>query len=585
VITIRITNQPTIPPAAGGLPDDDSGAYLYTTATHGGIWIVYTIEAAFFVIKKLRSEGKIDTRSINVTIFLLPVYSTQLNPLRVLSVGILKKIFSMLPGLMKNHFPETLKLKLSSEQSGSFYNQIYSGNKVTLHKGPDTLTFSLLNTLSLKYIFNYYRSYLKAIILWTRCYQRFHFDEQKFLHLEYHNAHIGDLAASTTLRAKSQFGGSLKPCFDLFCRLANGICICDIAATLPFKNSTLNYAFFPESTFLHFAYQRTLENMGSWTIHNYLYNTKFDLLNPGQKWKNGFFVHPPENGECNPEETKKVDDYMDIRLYQAGQKLSYMLGRQNENLASDIKDISGNPVKIDKNGLNVLIFLHSFDDEQFLFGLDGFNDLYHWVIFTIDHCLGNSRIDKILVKPHPCDNPKRYPADKVAFENLQKRYLNDERVVFIEKSSSIVFLAKSTHIFGITHHGSIAEEFVYLHQPVIASVFAPWQSNFSFIRTWKDPEEYGKLLDSLSIDTWSPPDESELKSLCAFILDYRLNDHQIKITFEQKSRWRQFVRLYSGESVVFSEENFDKYEKIFRDLSVDDPVMKEFIDLLYETEY
>lgn len=560
-------------------------AKLFTTATHGGYWLIIIIDAAFLLIKRIRDQQGNEHKPIHIDISLLPVYSFQLNPFHLLTFRLIKHVYPVLPGFMKRWLPDTLRMKILSGTKESFFNEVYSGKKVRLQYGEDILTLTHYNVISWKSCVRYIGSYIKSIPLFLSCYNRRGFNVLKFLTLNYQNVPIGDLVAAITTRYKPQFGGSVKPCLRLFLNLANVIMICDIASILHLNKNKQNFAFFPESTFPHFGYQRTLQYREAITIHNYLYNKKFEILAPGQFWFNGLFVNPV-NQQCSPEDIKKVEDYMDIRLFHAGQKLGYMLGKQNENLLNGIKDVSGNSIILDNKKLYAVIFLHSFDDDQYLYGPDGFTDLYEWVTFTVDRCLQNNSIEKILIKPHPCDTPDRYPTDKVAFQNLLNRYSNNNRIAFIEKTSSLVYLAENYHIFGITHHGSVAEEIAYLHQPVIASVHAPWQAYFSFVRTWESPEEYGKLIDSLSMGNWAPPSESEMHSLFSFILEYRLNDYQMSTLFRKDSVWFQIEKAYTGKEITeFDSENSIKYayDNIIQSMSRDDPAFQKILKTIYDS--
>lgn len=563
--------------------DDESDIILYAPSTHGGLFIFITIDAAFFLIKKIRSERNNSPEPIHVKIILLPVDSHQQDPLMKWTRWALKKIVFGLPKKIKNGLPGKIKhLSLTSPlPEQSLYNQIYSGKKVQLQRGQDTISFNLFNTTSLRYALLYYSSYINSLALWLTCYQKRHFVAEKFLKLHYQQIPIGDLAASSTLRRKPQLGGSLQPCIELFLDLTNAVGMCKLCKILPLNENKQNYAFFHETTYIPNAYQRTLHHLGANALY-YGYK-KFEIVNASQPYAlNCYCIRQPVSKSCQQEDMSRIEEYMNIRLFEADKKLPYMFGKQNNNLSTKIRDLSGNSVSLNAENLYVVIFLHSFDDAQYWFGLDGFDDLYHWVIFTIDHCLKNSSIDKILIKQHPCiDDPQKFPTDKIAVEKLIQRYGNNERIVFIDKSSSLVFLAKSAHLFGITHHGSVASELVYLHQPVIASACGPWQSFFSFIRTWQNPEEYERILDSLSLKTWSPPSESELKSLFTYLLEYHLNDYRMGITFQNKSWLSQFSKLYSNTDFFeFNDKNYNEYQRVFESLTSEDKIFRDFINIL-----
>ena len=122
-----------------------------------------------------------------------------------------------------------------------------------------------------------------------------------------------------------------------------------------------------------------------------------------------------------------------------------------------------------------------------------------------------------------------------------------------------------------------------MRQPVIAFTHAPWQSGYSFVRSWQNPEDYERLLDSLSIETWSPPSESELNSLFAYILEYRMNDYQMMHPGKNR-RWFQFLKMYTGnECIELTSENYLKFEELFQTITAEDPIFQQFIKHLADS--
>ena len=246
------------------------------------------------------------------------------------------------------------------------------------------------------------------------CYEGRRFVAQKYLELHYQEIHIGDLAASTTLIEKPQLAGSLQPCLKLFHNLANAICICNLCKNLPVNNDKQNYVCVPEPTYIHSVYLKALHNLGVPIIEPNLYYKKFDIISASQAYSNPWIARPPV-GSSQPFEKIQVENHLNKRLLNS--ELYYMrMWGQNNNLSSEIKDIYGKIVVLSERNLNTVIFLHSFEEGQYFYGLDGFDDLFHWTIFTIDHCLRNSSIDLILVKPHPAIDPdKSNICDKISF--------------------------------------------------------------------------------------------------------------------------------------------------------------------------
>jgi hypothetical protein len=577
VIIINQTNNDLGHSREKGYSDEEPDLVLYTTDSHGGEWLIDLIGTALWLVKLHQAEKNGSKKPANINIILLPIGNAKINPLTGFLIHVIKRLLIGLPDIIKNYLP--WKFKQYAKQS--LYNEIHSGKKVHLQQENITIIFSLFSTASLRYILLYLRSFGSSISLWLNHHERGDFNVQKFLNLHFQNIHIGDCIASTTLREQPQLAGSLQSCMQLFLNLTDAICICNLSNKLQKNKKNPTYVIVPEPTYLHFVYARALHYFRSTIIvEDFSYYSKFDITKPGVPYVNPWIAKPHPNLP-DKNERSQIENYLKERIFETDRKLWYMFVGQNNNTLTEIKDIHGDKIDLDDKKLYAVVFLHSFEDGQYFYGLDGFNDLYHWVIFTIDRLLNNSSINMILIIQHPNVDYKTYPSDKLAFENLLERYCVNERIVFIDKISSLVHLAKSVRMFGITHHGSVAEELVYLHQPIIGSATAPWQNHYSFVRTWKNPEDYAILLDSLSIKSWAHPSEPELNSLYAYIQEYRFNEFQKKFPYQKTAGWMNFLRLYSREpSVEMNRENQKKFEEIFREIPADDPVFREFINSL-----
>lgn len=558
----------------------DPDVRIYTTATHGGLWLLYLFEVPFWLTQELKSEDMSHHNQIHMEIVLLPTRIHQLFPTPYYFNQTFRNTFRQLYKIIRNTSPD-LSTEKSDNKSVSIYDRIYSGEKVNFQFGQFSLTFRLYNSLSLQCGLPYLKSIIKSTYYWLKCYRGGHFIIQKLLNLKYHNIQIGDLVASITLRNKPHLAGSLKPCSELFLNLASAICICDLCDRVSLEKEKNKYVLVPEQTYLNNIYERMLHELGTSIIEPLLYYQKYKIIPPDQVYTNPCIIRSSVNRELSPVEINRVHDYMDIRLSNIGQIMYCMDEGQNDNSSNGIVDIYGNIIDLSRQRLYVLLFLHAFEDSQYHFGTDGFDDLYHWTTFTIDQCLNNDSIDMILIKQHPAVNYKLYHGDKAAYDNLIRRYLGNTKVIFIGKNSSLVYLAKNYHLFGITHHGSIAEELVYLGQPIIASSYAPWQSNYCFVKTWKNIKEYSYILHSLSVEMWSPPSDIELSSLYAYILEYRLNDYTVKCRSEKKSSWFQFAKLYFKDDLFeFTQENGEIIEGILKKMNREDQIFKDYIELL-----
>ena len=150
VSKIKATDVDEGPSGENTLLRDNPDVVLFTTASHQGLWLANIIDATFWLTKILQSERNGNQKPTHVTILLLPVGSYQQNPLIYWPAQLIKKMLIGLPPVIKNRLSDNLKSKPFFVQNQSFYNQIYSGKKVHLNYGQDSLTFGLFNTLSLR---------------------------------------------------------------------------------------------------------------------------------------------------------------------------------------------------------------------------------------------------------------------------------------------------------------------------------------------------------------------------------------------------------------------------------------------------
>ena len=76
-------------------------------------------------------------------------------------------------------------------------------------------------------------------------------------------------------------------------------------------------------------------------------------------------------------------------------------------------------------------------------------------------------------------------------------YATNKKVIFLNKTSSLIALCKNLKFYGITRCGSVAE-IVYLGQPMIDGKWS-WSDEFKFLIKWKSVNDYDRVLKSLSI--------------------------------------------------------------------------------------
>ncbi|HUP88515.1 MAG TPA: hypothetical protein VM100_04165, partial [Longimicrobiales bacterium] len=336
---------------------------------------------------------------------------------------------------------------------------------------------------------------------------------------------VGDLAASSFFN--SEFGvGDVQPHPYLFYTLFEACYLVALAERLTKRTGSQPYfAMTPEPSYTSAAAYRCFYKCGAAAIDVYQRCHVIAVVPPTNS--------PPANGptlnsvprparQLSPESRTRVEQYFKLRLSSAAKVLAHMRYGENDNTARELVDYEGNPASLTEDRVHCAIFLHSFADAQYYYGLDGFDSLSHWLFHSIDACLVNKGIATVVIKPHPSETYRGMHTDAVILREIMQRYGSNERVLLLHPKASLTRLCSSAPLVGITNHGSVAEELVYLGQPVIASVFAPWGEHYRFARLWKTQEQYDELIKSINPDSWTPPTEEEKEELVHFILDQRV---------------------------------------------------------------
>ncbi len=551
---------------------DQPEIVLYTTRSHGARYLYECIGAVGWVKSQMSNDSNIGQSIISekYKIMLLPVgpYIFKL-PYRWI-----KRFISIFKYIIAN------KTKHKGQsKTKSLYHSVHSGKTATLTYDQTTICIEVFREQILFHGYKFLKSLFNALFLWGKCFSNKKFSPNSFLGLHYQGIHIGDLAASTTLRAHPQLGGSLRACKELFVKLAEAIYICELVNSLSLHENAQNYVIVPEPTYLHAVYQRSLHARGVNILSFLSYKEKYFVVPSDQEFVNPVFASTPIDEVIDP---SVINSYMNLRLLDPSQLLDYWVAGKNNNDEKKIYEINGDSIFISNNGLSVVVFLHSFDDAQYYFGLDGFSDIYDWTIFTIDTCLINNNITRVLIKPHPNVDFERYQGDRIALNKLINKYKNKRKITFLGKSSSLIALSKMGKLYGITHHGSVAEELVYLGQPVVASAYAPWTKSFPFLKTWRTIEEYEELITSISFDNWASPSESEREWLFRYIYEYRLKTIELlKIANIDK-----FVKVFAEKNIEFTNNNDLRWEGEFeaelRELDSNSEIFQELMRELFK---
>jgi hypothetical protein len=437
------------------------------------------------------------------------------------------------------------------------------------------INIRLLNSGYLKSLGPTLSALWTAAWYWIRCLRRGKLDVQRFLLLRHRSLHIGDLIASESLRRDPAAGGSLLRCgrLGMFWCLVGGVYTTNYVDAMEWQSHPPAYVAIPEPTYLEAIYCRALRHKGLRILELHDYAKPFRIIPPEEEERIPYVARINKGVRLSHSQQEKVWQYMAERLSDSSKHLSYMFSGQNINSCASVRSINRESIAMERKSLTMVLFMHYFDDAQYCFGLDGFEDLYDWTIVSIDECLMNTHVGRILVKAHPNADPLFHPGDKIGVEMIRRRYHHEPRVIFIEPHTSITGISSLGLVYGLTHHGSVAEELVAVGVPVIASSKAPWGTTYPFLRVWNSSGEYIDILKSLHAANWLPPNDAQKEALAQFVSEYRLNveperDHE---------SWFQWMNWADKTTHELSRDSFTEAIRRIGALEQDSPLLLEWL--------
>lgn len=519
---------------------------LYAPANYGVEFLFTCIDVACRAARGTLSSEIPRPSTVQAEIVLLPFPQSFKRSLANIALS----LFSGLPGFARgvalkfipSYASTFVRAKL--KHRGSLFQTVERGYEVHFDVAGTWISIRSVKVNLARRVKISASALLISMRLWLRTICSGKFIAQDFLELVYDRVEVGRLAASQTLRVKWKMGGSIRATSSLFFALASAVYLCKTSKLVRLSGAKCNLVMVPELTYLCAVYEQALSQKGANIVSLYSYRHTFEIRKRDEAESHPDAAERDKN--TDDIDTTTSEQYLMKRLDEPVHALPYMTTGVNAPPRGEILTLNRDPVKLREDALSVVVFLHTVEDAQYYFGLDGFADIMDWSIFTIDKCLENENIDKVLVKMHPNIDLEYYRADKLAFERLLLRYSHRARCAFISSTTSLVDLASGGRRYGITHHGSVAEEFVYLGQPVVASVRSPWAGQYSFTTVWRNPEAYEQILKSLSFDKWSPPNELERAELMSFVQNYRLKQSD----YRKKAAWRCLADLRDGHGAA-----------------------------------
>jgi len=512
---------------------------IHTTQVNGAVNFYKSIDASCFLVNQL---GGADT----LNVYFHPVY---------LEFRIAMFAKKTMKSFIGNWRGGTFKNKRS------VYGEFQSKKFVDLH---------IVNGVKVNFKKEGYgvRSYLSAIFptvnLILDCYSGFKFDCNKALSLEYGRIVIGDLVASTSLRRSGKAGGNIKKSkISFMLHLFNAVTImryCSEKGLLSIGDNKIDRFFMTnDPMYICGIYKRIVVVNGGRILETHSNRAEYDIMKSGE-YANPFFCKRRDES-VSESDSFNVSEYLKKRFSDPSGTLAYMFYGTNKEYEY-LLDKKGKEIEI-RDGLSVVIFLHSFSDAQYVFGKDCFCDLYDWVNYTIGILLQNKNVTRIFIKQHPNIDFDIHEADLVAIRRIERKYTNISKVVWLATDVSPRSLNKKINFVGITHHGSIAEELAFLGVKVIASTYAPWGGGYNFLYSWSSLEEYRDLLLKLSLTNNSAPLGVD-SELVRYVCDYRLNDD-----YEPSNRvfWMKYKTFFDDFFKVGSDNRRRKSTIVLNQLS------------------
>jgi hypothetical protein len=389
------------------------------------------------------------------------------------------------------------------------------------------------------------------------------------MELDYRGCLVGQVAASVSLNKVYELSGAYRPIRKVWLNLRHSIALALNSFSIGARSDCY---FFPhESTYHDLVYVQSFNSSGRNVIEKFTYNHFFKVWGGKDSLDNFFLVDRAHLR--NSKLWSLVKEYMGANIHKG--LPSYHPLKGNDNGRSLLFNMEEHPTELNFEEVTAVVFMHSFNDGQFIYGYDGFDDIYDWTIQSIANLIANEYIERIFVKPHPHVDYVGSRIESEALQNLMERFKNEEKVVFCSPKSSILLFTHFKKIFGITHHGSIFEEFQYLGKPVIASVFGPWQKGYNFMNLYASPSGLKSAIEGISKSSFPSLDTESTEELYTYIYNYRI----VGVSWDSKLITKRFEDEFFW-APDFRSLDFEQREEFFLSMNVCDPRFVETLDYL-----
>ncbi len=358
------------------------------------------------------------------------------------------------------------------------------------------------------------QSIANLTVSFFRCGMPFAYNHERFMRLQCMGSNVGQVAASVSLNRIHKLSGQYRPVLGVWLNLKHSISLAINASKL---NTPVQSFFLPhESTYFDSIYAQVFHASGRNIVEKFTYNRQFKTWSGTDDMDNFFYVDKAFT--FTPGMLESVDKYMEACL-QGDLPSYYSLGR---NESRNFLDATEKSIKLNFEEPSAVVFMHSFNDGQYIYGYDGFRDIYDWTHQCISHLIESEFIKRIYVKPHPHVDYQESKVELGALQKLIAEFASEQKVVFCHPSLPVQSLAKFEMIYGITHHGSIFEEFQYLGKPVIASSFGPWREHYNFTNLYETSGQLRSKILNVSESEFPCVSFSQREELYTYIYNYRI---------------------------------------------------------------
>jgi len=227
-----------------------------------------------------------------------------------------------------------------------------------------------------------------------------------------------------------------------------------------------------------------------------------------------------------------------------------------------------------------VVYAHSFTDELFPFGNDGFINAVEWLYFTISNLLKNSNKYKILLKPHPnfYNKDMEYSIHDIKiFNHFKKKIKNNENIIVMDKPTRNFELLKKLEkkTILVSHHSTAILEGIYFGFKLISSDKTFWDcSKLKLTNSWSSKENYKLLLNK----KWQNLSYANKNHFYSVIKDYFFShnrilckDFFINILLKRlkiKNIKFNSTKLHMKISNKFNKLNLDMKKKIIDEISM-----------------